>query len=177
MTDDVAAQMRFLTQFRADIIAHYHGASDATVRSRINKGLSRARQLVSDAGELKIVALSPPPAVGGTAIPRADPFNFILEAYYGMTLIPQVADMIEAAIGVLEDPEFMKRRSEQLKQRSKQTAVTANEPVVREPVLPDKVTLSWLVKHVPVSFWLWFVGLLAAAFVAGAKWGSLLKPS
>jgi hypothetical protein len=71
----------------------------------------------------------------------------------------------------------MKRRSEQLKQRSKQTAVTANEPVVREPVLPDKVTLSWLVKHVPVSFWLWFVGLLAAAFVAGAKWGSLLKPS
>lgn len=175
MTDDVADQIRFLTQFRADIVAYHHGAMDVATRSRINKGLSRARQLVSDAGELKIVALAPPPAVGGVAVPRADPFNYILEAYYGMTLAPQVADMVEAAIGIMEDPELLKRRTARRERQSNQDSTNTTEPAARELALPDKVTLSWMMKHVPVSFWLWLAALLSAAFVAGAKWGPLLR--
>ncbi len=37
------------------------------------------------------------------------------------------------------------------------------------PEFPEKVTLSWLVRHVPVSFWITSAGLLVAAFVAGVQ--------
>ena len=42
-------------------------------------------------------------------------------------------------------------------------------PIQPEPELPEKVTLIWLVRHVPVSFWITAAGLLVAAFVAGIQ--------
>jgi len=42
-----------------------------------------------------------------------------------------------------------------------------------EPELPARVTLSWLWRHVPVSFWLWFVGLLIISFVIGVVVGQV----
>jgi len=33
-----------------------------------------------------------------------------------------------------------------------------------EPNAPDKVTVAWLFKHVPVTLWLWAAGLLSATF-------------
>jgi len=32
---------------------------------------------------------------------------------------------------------------------------------------PEQVTLAWLYRHVPVSLWVAFVALLAAAFITG----------
>ena len=32
---------------------------------------------------------------------------------------------------------------------------------------PEKITLSWLFKHVPVSYWLWLGGAFVAVFIAG----------
>ncbi|WP_180146018.1 hypothetical protein [Desulfoluna butyratoxydans] len=32
---------------------------------------------------------------------------------------------------------------------------------------PNKITLNWLYKHVPWSFWVWFIGLLISAFSLG----------
>ena len=32
---------------------------------------------------------------------------------------------------------------------------------------PDKITLSWLFKHVPVSYWLWLGGAFVTVFIAG----------
>jgi hypothetical protein len=37
--------------------------------------------------------------------------------------------------------------------------------------LPEPVTISWLVRHVPVGLWLSFGALLCATFLAGAKVG------
>jgi hypothetical protein len=109
VTSPISEQIAFLTGFRADIIGYHHGNGDAEVRSRINKGKARAQQLVEEAGAFSFIALAPPPALGGMAVPRANPFNFILDSYYGITLIPQVADMVEAAIGCMESPNYSPR--------------------------------------------------------------------
>ncbi len=34
---------------------------------------------------------------------------------------------------------------------------------------PKKITLFWLIKNVPITFWFWLVGLLIAAFLAGIR--------
>jgi len=38
---------------------------------------------------------------------------------------------------------------------------------------PDKITLSWLRKYVPVQFWLWLIGALLSIFIAGIYSGQL----
>jgi hypothetical protein len=38
---------------------------------------------------------------------------------------------------------------------------------------PERVTLSWLWRHVPFSFWVWLVGLLVSAFLIGISIGQL----
>jgi len=42
--------------------------------------------------------------------------------------------------------------------------------------LPEPVTLSWLVQHVPVRFWLYLLGLLAAAFGLGVRLARYVGP-
>lgn len=42
-------------------------------------------------------------------------------------------------------------------------------PTYDDLELPSKVTLSWLSKHVPAKFWVWFAGLLFVAFSAGVS--------
>ena len=42
-----------------------------------------------------------------------------------------------------------------------------------EPDYPDKITLSWLRKYVPVQFWLWLIGALLTVFIAGIYSGQL----
>jgi len=42
-----------------------------------------------------------------------------------------------------------------------------------ELVSPEKVTIPWLLRHVPISLWLAAAGLLIGAFVAGVKASSL----
>jgi hypothetical protein len=44
----------------------------------------------------------------------------------------------------------------------------ANTPTLK---MPEKVTLSWLKAHVPVSTWLLLVGLMVAVFLAGFRLG------
>jgi len=106
VSSDTAEKIAFLERFKADIQAYFAGPEDQATRSRINRGMSRARELVDDAGAMKTVTLSPPAAIGGLMVRGADPFNFILQDYYGMSMVPTVADMIDQAIGVLESPDY-----------------------------------------------------------------------
>jgi len=188
VSSDTAEKIAFLERFKADIQAYFAGPEDQATRSRINRGMSRARELVDDAGAMKTVTLSPPAAIGGLMVRGADPFNFILQDYYGMSMVPTVADMIDQAIGVLESPDYDKRktlekttRKEAAAARSAASRPTAGDrALIREainggPELPAKVTLSWLIRHVPVSFWFWLIGLIAAAFAAGLRLGQILK--
>ena len=41
----------------------------------------------------------------------------------------------------------------------------------KEQELPDKVTLTWLMQHVPVSFWLWLGGILITTIIIGVTLG------
>lgn len=41
-----------------------------------------------------------------------------------------------------------------------------------EPVAPEKVTLHWLFKNVPISLWVAAIGVLSAVFVFGAAVGN-----
>jgi hypothetical protein len=175
---DAAEKISFLQQFKADIIAHFNGANDEATRVRINRGMRRAKQIVSEAGAMKTITLSPPPAIGGMIVRDGDPFAFILQDYYGMSMVPTVADIIEEAIGYLESPEYVQDRSSSAAspKANRNTEPTALKvPPTPGPELPEKVTLSWLVRHVPISFWFWLIGLLAAALALGTKLGPLLK--
>ena len=37
------------------------------------------------------------------------------------------------------------------------------------PPFPDRVTIRWLIQHVPVSYWVYAIGLLAGAFMLGVQ--------
>lgn len=51
-----------------------------------------------------------------------------------------------------------------------------SQPVVTTVLeLPDKVTLRWLIEHVPYSFWLSGGGVLIAAYVLGLNTKALVK--
>jgi hypothetical protein len=187
LRQDTSEKIAFLERFKADIRSHFDGDSSDALRTRISRAMPRAKNILSEAGALKTVTLSPPPAIGGLVVRNGDPFSFILQDYYGMSMIPAVADMIEEGIGVLESPEYEKELvlSESRAQKAeKSVAPDSSHPAVKrwpkrdeakgQPELPEKVTISWLVQHVPVSFWIWLFGLLAAAFVLGMKLGPLL---
>lgn len=178
LKEQIEENITFLSRFRDDILAYFQGTGDEGVRSRINRGMARARSLVVEAGVMKTMTLSPPPAIGGLMVRNADPFHFILESYYGMSTAPTVADMIEEAIGVFESPEYVRSRADAMaesvsvqRRGGKNVAASTKE---KQPELPEKVTLNWLVQHVPMRFWFWLVGLLAAAFAAGVRWGPLI---
>jgi len=47
----------------------------------------------------------------------------------------------------------------------------SNDQAKGEPVMPEKVTLVWLFRHVPVSLWMQFSGLVVAVFLAGVTVG------
>lgn len=51
-------------------------------------------------------------------------------------------------------------------------AATAASPAQSLP-LPQKVTLAWLLEHVPVKLWIAFTGILIAAFALGARIGMI----
>lgn len=171
MSSEIDEQIAFLQSFNADILAHFDGHKDGALRVRINRGIPRARDILARAGALKSVSLSPPPAIGGMIVRNADPFEFILQDYFGMSMAPMVSDMIEQAIGILDSPEYRRDAEHVNKRKPKRSKEPISVP------LPDKVTLSWLVRHVPIKFWLWLIGIVTAAFGVGVKLAPFLSPS
>lgn len=84
----------------------------------------------------------------------------LFESYYGMSFIPTIRDMTQQAVGVLRSG-----RLEEVKEEpQKEEAV-----VYKELAAPEKVTLIWLVHHVPVKLWLLAGGGVLAAFTLGIK--------
>jgi hypothetical protein len=123
----VSGKIQLLSSFQRDIRRWFDGEYDDSekmeLRSRINRAVQRVRKVVLETGCLQMVTMAPPPAVGGDA----DPFSNILGNYYGISLIPDVADMIETAIGVLESPENLEKlleNSEKLGENVEQQKLT-----------------------------------------------------
>ena len=72
------------------------------LRRRINRLLIPVRRAVLEAGAMKLITISPPPAVGGLVAGNTDPFRNFFEDFWGMSVIPTVIDLVDEAIGVYE---------------------------------------------------------------------------
>ncbi len=72
-------------------------------RAAINKVKRSVEREVIEAGCLFTMTISPPPAVGGMVMQNVNPFDMIFEQVYLRSLNPQVRDMVNQTIGVLED--------------------------------------------------------------------------
>ena len=75
---------------------------------------------------------------------------------------------VERVVGVVSAAMIRIQENPELAAKSKKD--NPSEPLANQDPLhmPDKVTLHWLYKNVPYSFWLWFAGAMAASFAIGA---------
>lgn len=78
------------------------GKPTHATRSEISKKLQSVREIVFRAGTLKTYTISPPPMIGGLIMRNVDPFGCIFNPPYDQSIIPQLIDMIDEAIGVIE---------------------------------------------------------------------------
>ena len=85
------------------------------IRSLLNQSKHAVQRDVLEAGCLKTLTITPPPAVGGLIMRNVDPFDAMFEPPYLMNLVPPVLDMIDEAIGVISSPEFAARDISQAK--------------------------------------------------------------
>lgn len=104
--ESTSEKIQLLSSFQVDIRRWFDGGYGQSeidaLRSRINRKVQRVRNIVTETGCLKLVTVAPPAAIGGLVIRNANPFDSVLETYYGLSFIPSIIDMLDEAIGVLE---------------------------------------------------------------------------
>ena len=83
-------------------INEYFKSHDQKIRSQINREKAWIRREVIEAGCFKTFTVSPPPAVGGLIMRDMDPFEFIFNPPYNMSIKPIVFDIIDETIGVIQ---------------------------------------------------------------------------
>lgn len=153
-----------LEQFDSALERWFNGKVDHDGKDSLRKSLNElapmARAIIKETRCYKLISASPPPAIGGPALQNVDPIDMLFKDYYGMSFIPTIRDMTQQAVGVLRRGGLDDAKEEHQKEET-----VANE----ELVVPEKVTLVWLVRHVPVTLWLLAGGLLFAAFTLGIK--------
>lgn len=81
------------------------------LRRLINLGRAAAEQEIIEAGQMKLITIGPPPAIGGLMIKNANSFNMLFDAPYGMSVIPSAIDMIDSTIGVMESSTYQELAS------------------------------------------------------------------
>lgn len=124
-----------LNDFRSAII-QYHNSEDERpeIRRYINNNSRSARRELIETGCLKLFTISPPPIIGGLIMRNVDPFTCIFDAPYGGSMIPQLVDMIDEAIGVLNDPTF-----------------NSASPTVAEVTIPDPIQKGFVFIAMPMA--------------------------
>lgn len=128
------------------------------ITSKINNLLPIAQDLVVKAETLKIMTMAPPPAIGGMVIQNFNPFDMIFTDMWGRSIIPDISDMIEQAIG----------KYEQNLVNIEQSIKQCNIPY------PEKITFNWLFDNVPIKMWAISFGLLITFFGLGFKMSEIL---
>ena len=82
------------------------------VRRLLNEKKAAVLRDVVEAGCLKTLTISPPPAIGGFIMRNVNPFDAMFNPPYGMKLVPDVLDMIDETIGIMSTPEFQTQAEE-----------------------------------------------------------------
>lgn len=129
------------------------------IKSKINYLTPIAHELVVRAGCNKRMTISPPSAVGGMILKNIDPFDMVFDNPWGMSLIPNIIDMVEQAMGKYENDLVKPKEVEEIKKESKEYSGN----------YPDKITFQWLLNHVPMKIWFAGFALLGGSFALGVK--------
>jgi len=74
---------------------------------------------------------------------------------------------VENIIGIVSSVITRIERNPEVLDNRPSTAVIAPQVVNKDLDLPQKITLAWLVKHVPYTFWIALIGLLISAILLG----------
>jgi hypothetical protein len=111
---DIQERIERLSEFR-EYLDRYSQCVDnreqQELRRLINLGRAAAEREIIEAGQIKLITIGPPPAIGGLMIKNANPFNMLFDAPYGMSVIPSVIDMIDSTIGVMESSTYQELAS------------------------------------------------------------------
>jgi len=100
----IETRIALLEDYRVALKKYFdgeYGDSKDDLKSYINKNIVAVKNAVIEAGTLKILSVGPPPMIGG-AIQNINPFDNIFIDFWGRSVIPDVIDSIEQAIGVYE---------------------------------------------------------------------------
>lgn len=100
--DKATKRIELLEEFRRSLHAVWNdsnGAADA--RSFILRNSMAAKQAVAEAGVPATMQVSPPPAIGGP-IMDVDLFDNVFKKFYRVSILPDLDEAIEKAIGVYE---------------------------------------------------------------------------
>src|SRR5690554_1027468 len=100
--NDQDSKIHRLRRF-VELIEEWEATRSSEARSEINRLKRAVERDVIEAGCLKTMTISPPPAVGGLIMRNVNPFDHIFEQIYLRSLNPVVKDMIDETIGVLEE--------------------------------------------------------------------------
>jgi hypothetical protein len=111
---DIQERIERLSEFR-EYLDRYSQCVDnrerQELRRLINLCRAAAEREIIEARQMKLITIGPPPAVGGLMIKKANPFNMLFDAPYGMSVIPSVIDMIDSTIGVMESSTYQELTS------------------------------------------------------------------
>lgn len=100
--ENLDERIELLNHFLA-LLDEWSETHSQEVRASINRIKRSVQREVIEAGCLFTMTISPPPAVGGLVMQNVNPFDMIFEQVYLRSLNPQVRDMVNQTIGVLED--------------------------------------------------------------------------
>lgn len=100
---DTPEKIERLREFAA-AVREWERSRSTQARTYINENLNWVHREVLEAGCLRTLTISPPPAIGGMIMRNVDPFRSIFTPAYGDPLTPYVFDMLDQTIGVLRDP-------------------------------------------------------------------------
>ncbi len=102
----IEKRIKLLNRFHKSLDLWFQGDITDEQRSKhrtyLNKNLVAVSNAVCEAGTLKLVTISPPPALGGLVMKNVDPFASLFVSFYGYSLAPTASESIEQAIGVYE---------------------------------------------------------------------------
>ena len=110
---EIKKRIKLLSDFKKNLTNWYQSESDdrKTLRTSLNKDVYAVESVIREVGAMKLISISPPPAIGGVIIQNANPFNLMFKKVHGQSSVPLIIDMIEQAVGIYEhimnDPELI----------------------------------------------------------------------
>jgi len=79
-------------------------------REFLNKNRNIVQRILIAAGTLRLISIAPPPMTGGYMMSNINPLDIIFDPPYNMDVQSHLSDVIQQAIGVVEnDADFYKR--------------------------------------------------------------------